>query len=178
MSLLVILTLEDLDVILCMDVLQRLGVKIDPRAGTAEPTLVASLICPQTWRISARKSVVFEVKNPFKEPQRNVLFEPSEKLPTAIRGTTSLRKGNKIYIRLEYTSEDEQVLNPEWEIGTAEVVDEEPDLPRTEIDEVGLPSIPDELSPKKKKKKIRGTTNRIPGCVCWEGVQVGEYPSH
>ena len=129
-SLLVIPTLEDLDVILGMDVLQQLGVKINTRAGTAEPTLVASLISPQeTWRIPARKSVVFEVRNLFKEPQRNVLFEPSEKLPTAIRGTTSLGKGNKIYICLENTSEDEQVLNPDWEIGMAELVDEEPDLP-------------------------------------------------
>ena len=38
-SLLVILTLEELDVILGMDVLQQLGVKIDTLAGTAEPTL-------------------------------------------------------------------------------------------------------------------------------------------
>ena len=160
-----------------MDVLQRLGVKIDTRAGTTEPTLVASLIRPQeTWRIPARKSVVFEVKNPFKEPQRNVLFEPSEKLPTTIRGTTSLGKGNGLCICLENTSEDEQVLNPEWEIGTAEVVDEEPDLPRTEIDEVGLPGIPDKLSP--EKKGIRSPTTRIPGCVCWEGVQAGEHTSH
>ena len=46
-SLLVIPTLEELDVILGIDVLQRLGVKIDVRAGTAEPTLVASLIRPE-----------------------------------------------------------------------------------------------------------------------------------
>ena len=74
-SLLVISTLEELEVILGMDVLRRLGVKIDTRAGPAEPTLVASLIWPQeTWRIPARKSVVFEVKNLFKERQRNVQF--------------------------------------------------------------------------------------------------------
>ena len=177
-SLLVIPTLEGLDEILCMDALQRLDVKIDTRAGIAEQTLVAPLIRPQeTWRIPARKSVVFAVKNPFMGLQRNVLFEPSEKLPTTIRGTTSLGKGNKIYIYLENTSEDEQVLNPEWEIGTAEVVDEEPDLPRVEIDEVGLPVIPDELSPR-KKKGIRGPTNRIQGCLCREGVQAGERPGH
>ena len=147
-SLLVIPTLEELDVIRGMDVLQRLGVKIDTRAVTAKLTLVASLIRPQeTWMIPARKSVVFEVKKPFQEPQRNVLFELSEKLPTAIRGTTSLGKGNKFYICLGNTSEDDQVLNPEWEISTADVVDEEPDLPRAEIDEVGLPSILDDLSP-------------------------------
>ena len=135
-----------------MDVLQQLGVKIDTRAGTAEPTLVASLIHPQaSWRVPARKSVVFAVTNPFHGRERDVFFEPSEKLPHAIRGTTSLGRGNKIYIRLENTSEDDQVLNPEWEIGTAEIVEGEPDLPRTEIDEVGLPSVPKDLSPKKKK---------------------------
>ena len=113
-SLLVIPTLEELDVILGMDILQQLGVKIDTRAGTEEPTLVAPLICPQaSWRALARKSLVFKVQNPFQEPERNVLFEPSEKLPLAIRGTTSLGRGNKIYIRLENTSEDDQVLNPE-----------------------------------------------------------------
>ena len=112
MSLLVIPTLEDLDVILGMDVLQSLGVKIDTRAGIAEPTLVSSLIRPQeTWRIPARKSVVFEVKNPLVETRRNVLFEPSEKLPTTIRGTTLLGQWNKMYIHLENTCEDKQVLN-------------------------------------------------------------------
>ena len=56
-SLLVILTLEEVDIILGMDVLQQLGVQIDTRAGTAEPTLVASLSRPQSsWRVPARKS--------------------------------------------------------------------------------------------------------------------------
>ena len=147
-SLLVIPTLEELDIILGMDVLQQLGVKIDTRAGTAEPTLVASLIRPQaSWRVPARKSVVFEVTNPFQGREHNVLFESSKKLPNATRGTTSLGWGNKIYIRLENASEDDQVLNPEWEIGTTEIVEEEPDLPRTEINEVGLPSVPEDLSP-------------------------------
>ena len=82
-----------------------------------------------------------------------MLFKPSEKLPHAIRGTTSLGRGNKIYIRLENTSEEYQILNAEWKIGTAEIVEEELDLPRMEIDEVGLPSVPEDLSPKKKKKK-------------------------
>ena len=80
-----------------------------------------------------------------------MLFKASEKLPTTVRGTTSLGQGNKIYICLENTSEDEQVLNLEWEIGTAEVIDEEPDLHRTDIGEVGLPSISDELPIGKKK---------------------------
>ena len=77
-SLMVISTLLELDVILGMDVLQQLGVKIDTRAGTAEPTLVSSLIRPQaSWRVPTRKSVAFEVQNPFQEP--------SEKLPSLFR---------------------------------------------------------------------------------------------
>ena len=159
-----------------MDVLQRLGVKIDTRAGTAGPTLIASLIWPQEpWRIPTRKSVVFEVKNPFKEPQCNVLFEPSEKLPTAITGMTSLGKRNKIYIHLENTSEDDQVLNPKWEIGMAEVIEEEPDLPRTEIDEVGLPSIPDNLSPK-KKKELEALLTEFQDVFAGKGFWLGNAP--
>ena len=46
-----------------------------------------------------------------------MLFEPREKLPPVIRGMMSLGRGNKIYVRLENISEDDQVLNPEWEIG-------------------------------------------------------------
>ena len=51
-----------------------------------------------------------------------------------------------MYIRLENTSEDDQVLNPEWVIGTAEIFEEEPDLPRLEMEEVGLPAVPEDLS--------------------------------
>ena len=153
-SLLVIPTLEEVHIILGMDVLHQLGVKIDTRASTAEPTIVASLIRPQAfWGVPTRKSVVFAVTNPFQVWERNVLFEPSEKLLHAIQGMTSLGRRSKIYIRLENTSEDDQLLSPEWEIGTAEIVEEEPDLPRTKIDEVGVPSVPEDLSPKKKKKK-------------------------
>ena len=93
-SLLVIPTLEEVDIILGMDVLQQLGVKIDTRACIAEPTLVASLVRPQSsWRVPARKSVVFAVTNPFQGKEGNVLFEPSEKLPPCYSGHNVLRKG-------------------------------------------------------------------------------------
>ena len=169
-SLLVIPTLEEVSVILGMDVLQQLGVKIDTRAGIAEPTLVASLIRPQSsWRVPTWKSVVFAVTNPFQEKEDNVLFEPSEKLPLVIRGTTSLGRGNKIYIRLENTSEDDQVLNPEWEIGTAEIVEEEPDL-----EEVGLPAVPEDLS--HEKKRTGGLAYGISRRVRWERTQTRQHP--
>ena len=44
-----------------------------------------------------------------------------------------------------------------------EVVEEEPDLPRAEAEEVGLPPIPDELS----LERTRGTIRRVPS----SGVQ-------
>ena len=46
-------------------------------------------------------------------------------------------------------SEDDRVLSPDWEMGTARIVEEEPDLPRTEMEETGLPNIPGDLSEKK-----------------------------
>ena len=128
---LVVPTLIEPDVILGMDLLQQLGLKIDTKAGVAEPTVLVSYVQPlETWRIPARKSVVFPVRNPFPEKQKNnILFEPSDKLPSALRGTTSLGRGEKIYVRIENVSEEEQILNPDWEVGTMEVVDEELDFP-------------------------------------------------
>ena len=73
-------------------------------------------------------------------------------MPSALRGTTSLGRGEKIYVRIENVSEEEQILNPDWEIGTMEVVEEEPDFPQAEAEEAGLPPIPDELSAKQRKE--------------------------
>ena len=65
-SLLVVPTLIKPDIILGMDLLQRLGVKIDTKAGVTKPTvLVFHIQSLETWRVPARKSVVFLVKNPF-----------------------------------------------------------------------------------------------------------------
>ena len=64
--LLVIPTLEEPDMILGMDVLQRLGVRIDTRAGTAKPTMLVSRVKPgESWRVPARTSVVFSIANPY-----------------------------------------------------------------------------------------------------------------
>ena len=95
-SFLVVPTLIEPDVIVGMDLLQRLGVKIDAKAGVAEPTMLVSHVQPlETWRIPARKSVVFLIRNPFLKKEKNILFEPSDKLPSALRGTTSLGRGEK-----------------------------------------------------------------------------------
>ena len=114
---------------------------------------------------------MFQVKNPFPGKNNNVLFEPSEKFPAAIRGTTSLGQGEKVYVWLENTSEEEQTLNPDWEIGAVEVVEEEPDYPRVEAEEAGLPPVPEELTAiqKVKTNKIKDTVRGIQGCLCREG---------
>ena len=65
-SFLVVPTLIEPNVILGMDLLQRLGVKIDAKAGVAEPTVLVSYVQPlETWRIPARKSMVLLIRNPF-----------------------------------------------------------------------------------------------------------------
>ena len=165
LSFLVVPTLVEPDVILGMNLLQRLGVKIDTKAGVAEPTVPVSHVQPlETWQVPARKSVVFQVRNLFPGKHRNVLFEPSEKLPAVIRGMTLLGQGEKMYVRLEDTSEEEKILNPDWETGTVEVVEEEPDYPSAEMEEAGLPLVPEELSVE-KKEGFEGIAVGIPGCI-------------
>ena len=59
--------------------------------------------------------LVFSIKNPYGEQEKkNILFEPSEKLPQMLRGTTSLGQGQQLYFRLENTSEEDQVIDPNW----------------------------------------------------------------
>ena len=146
-------TLIEPDIILGMDLLQKLGVKSDTKAGVAEPTVLVSLIRPlETGQVPAKKSVVFEVRNPFPGKNKNVLFKPSEKLPAALRGTTLLGQGEKVYVRLENTGEEELILNPDWKMGTVEVVEEEADYPREEAEEAGLPPVPEELTASQKNK--------------------------
>ena len=73
-------------------------------------------------------------------------------MPLALRGTTSLGRREKIYVRIENVNDEEQILNPDWEIGTKEVVEEEPDFPWAEAEGAGLPPIPDELNEKQRKE--------------------------
>ena len=58
LTLLVIPTLEEPDMILGMDVLQRLGVRINTRTDTAKLTMLVS-------RVPSRTSVVFSIANPY-----------------------------------------------------------------------------------------------------------------
>ena len=112
--------------ILGMDVLLRLGVRIDTKTGTAQPTMLVTKIKPEeSWKVPILTSVVFLMKNPYVEQEK----KPIEKLPQMLRGTTSLGQGQRLYVRLQNRGEEDQVLDPNWEIGTVEVVEEEPDFP-------------------------------------------------
>ena len=75
LTILVIPTLEEPDMILGMDVLQRLEVRIDARTGTAKPTALVSSIKPEeSWRVPARTSVVFSIRNPYKGQKKKNLI--------------------------------------------------------------------------------------------------------
>ena len=56
-----------------------------------------------------------------------------------LRGTTLLGQGQRLYVRLENTGEEDQVLDPNWEIGTVEVIEEEPGFPAGGAEEGGFP---------------------------------------
>ena len=60
--------------ILGMDVLQRLGVRIDASIGTAKPTVLVSSIKPEElWRVPVRTSVVFSIRNPYEgQKKKNI----------------------------------------------------------------------------------------------------------
>ena len=52
LTLLVIPTLEEPDIVLGMDVLQRLGLKIDTKTGTAKLTMLVTKIKPEdSWKV-------------------------------------------------------------------------------------------------------------------------------
>ena len=75
LTLLVIPTLEEPDMILGMDFLQRLGVRVDARTGTVKPTVLVSSIKPEEpWRVPARTLVVFSIRNPYKGQKKNHLI--------------------------------------------------------------------------------------------------------
>ena len=63
-------------------------------------------------------------------------------------------QGEKVYVQLENTDEEELIINPDWKIRTVEVVEEEPDYPWEEAEKAGLPLVPEELTADQKKKKI------------------------
>ena len=75
-------------------------------------------------------------------------------------------------MRLENVGEEDQVLDPTWETGTAEVVEEEPDFPTREEEE-GLPEIPEELF-EVQRRSLQKLLDEYQ-CVCGEGLEIGQY---
>ena len=123
-DLLVLPSLEDVDIIIGMDILSQLGVRIDTKLGSANPCYsgeddsrpaMAALILDRTVRLPVGKSRIFFVNAPRLEGL--TLFEPSIKLPDGVQGIPSLGKGPWVAIQLDNLTEEEVVLNPEWTIG-------------------------------------------------------------
>ena len=146
-SLLVVPTLAEQEVILGMDVMRQLGVHINTKLGIAEPTLLPTYVKPkETWRVPANSAVYFTLHNPI--PEGLVMYEPSEKLPDGLRGRAALYEGEEIRIWMENTGEEDRMIDPEWEIGTIEEVQ----LEEIETAEQRKPAIPEELTRKQREE--------------------------
>ena len=151
MSLLVVPTLVAHDVILGMDVMSVLGVHIDTKQRRARPTILpTSVRVEQTRKIPERTSVMLAIRNPFPS-NANVIYEPSEKLPPALRSVCSLNQGEEIKVRIENTGEETIILDPVWEIGTVEAVEIPEKMERIEEKEK-TPEVPNELEEQQRRQ--------------------------
>lgn len=149
-SLLVVPTLMNQDVILGMDVLRLLGVHIDAKRGIAEPTILPTYVRPkETWRVPAASTVYFSIPNPI--PQGIILYEPSNKLPSDVRSRAAVYEGEELLIRIENVGEEDRMLDSGWEIGTVEQVQ----LEEMEKTEAVKPRIPEDLNSTQKKELER-----------------------
>ena len=70
------------------------------------------------------------------------LFEPSEKLPATLRSVAAISQGETIKIRIDNSSEDEQLIDSGWEIGTIQAVTIEE---MQKKDPLKIPAVPMEL---------------------------------
>ena len=135
-------TLEDVDVILGMDIISRLDVQISGRSKNAIPrpeNVVSEVLkVSQKVVIPAGKSRVFFLANTV---AALTLFEPSDRLPEGLLGLPTLSEGSRVAVQLDNLTEGDIILNPEWEIGTISSVH------LAQAPTGGhLPQIPDSLS--------------------------------
>ena len=141
-------TLEDVDVILGMDIISRLDVQISGRSKEAvpRPERITSEIMKlgQKMVIPAGKSRVFFLSNTMASL---TLFEPSDKLPEGLLGLPTLSKGSKVAVQLDNLTEGDIALTPEWEVGTICSVH----LAQAPT-EGQLPPVPDSLSSKQQEE--------------------------
>ena len=141
-ELMVLTTLEDVDVILGMDVISRLDVQISGKAKDAKPRLESIsyevLRLDQKVVIPAGKSQGFFLANTIAEL---TLFEPSDRLPEGLLGLPTLSEGSRVAVQLDNLTEGDITLIPEWEVGTISSVH----LTQSPV-EGQLPQIPSALS--------------------------------
>ena len=138
-EMMVLSTLEDVDVILGIDIISRLDVQISGRAKDAIPrpenVPYEVLRLSQMVVIPVLKSLVFFVANTVAEL---TLFEPSNRLPEGLLGLPTLSEGS---VHLDNLTEGDIILIPEWEVGTISSVH------LTQSPAGGqMPQIPDSLS--------------------------------
>ena len=112
-------TLEDVDVILGMDIISRLDVQISSRSKGAVPrpegVISEVLRVSQKVVVPAGKSHVFFLSNPVASL---TLFEPSDRLPEGLLGLPTLSEGSRVAVQIDNFTEGDVTLIPEWEIGT------------------------------------------------------------
>ena len=117
-EIMVLTTLEDVDVILGMDIINRLNVQISGRFKDAFPrpesTSYEVLKLNHKVVIPAGKLRVFFVANTVTEL---TLFEPSDRLPEGLIGLPTLSEGSRVAVQLDNLTEGDITLNPEWEVG-------------------------------------------------------------
>ena len=167
-SLLVVPTLAKQEVILGLDVMRQLGVHIDTKLGTAEPTLVPTYVKPkETWRVPAKSAIYFYMENPIKEG--TVLYEPSEKLPSDLRGRAAIYEGQELQIWIENTGEEDRLIDSGWEIGTVEIVQ----LEEVKKKEERKPDLPKELT-RRQKEELEGLLNKYKDVFSKENGKLGQ----
>ena len=141
-EMMVLTTLEDVDVILGMDIISRLDVQISGRAKDAIPR--PENIPYEVLRLNhkvvipAGKSRVFFVANTVAEL---TLFEPSDRLPEGLFGLSTLSEGSRVAVQLDNLTEGDITLIPEWEVETISSVH----LTQSSAGDQ-MPQIPDSLS--------------------------------
>ena len=141
-ELMVLSTLEDVDVILGMDVISRLNVHISCKDKDAKPQLDSDscevLRLDKKVVIPAGKSQVFFLTT--EEAELN-LFEPSDRLPEGLLGMPTLSKGSRVAVQLDNLTEGDITLIPEWKVGTISSVN-----PTQTPAGDQMPQIPESLS--------------------------------
>ena len=110
-------TLEDVDVILGMDIISRLDVQISGRSKDAVPR--PKRVTSEVMRVSqkvvipAGKSRVFFLTNTV---ATLTLFEPSDRLLEGLLGLPTQSEGSRVAVQSDNPTEGDITLIPKWEV--------------------------------------------------------------